>query len=145
MDLSHGIPVRVQMETWVSQDEHQEHHQFDEPGQLVKLGDALYVRYVEPTEDHMPVTVKIKGDNAVELTRGSADGDTRLHMQFIAEKEVTAQYRTPYGVIPVTTITPRMDVVIEDNQASGQVYVEYRLIADNQPIGDYRMRLIFGA
>ncbi|WP_125570358.1 DUF1934 domain-containing protein [Lacticaseibacillus songhuajiangensis] len=145
MDMSRGVPVRVQMETWVEQDGQQEHHQYDEPGQMVQLGNTIYIRYVEPDQDHLPVTVKIKGDNNVELTRGSNQGDTRLHLQFIAEKQVHAQYRTPYGVIPVDTITPRIDVAYTLEPVNGQVYVEYRLIANNEHLGDYRMRLIFSA
>lgn len=145
MDMAQGIPVRVQLETWVTQDGNQEHHQFDEPGQMVRIGDTVYVRYTEPDGDQLPVTVKIKGDAQIGLTRGSSDSDTHMHLDFIAEKEVEAQYRTPYGIIPVSTVTPRIDVVFTTDPLGGQVYVEYRLKANGEHLGDYRMRLLFNA
>ncbi len=145
MDMTRGIPVRVQLETWVTQNGEQEHHQFDEPGQMVRMGETVYVRYVEPDGEKLPVTVKIKGDNQIGLTRGSHDSQTHTHMDFIAEKEVETQYKTPYGMIPVTTITPRMDVVFTTEPVGGQAYVEYRLQANGQHLGDYRMRLLFNA
>jgi uncharacterized beta-barrel protein YwiB (DUF1934 family) len=145
MDMTKGIPVRVQLETWVTQDGQAEHHQFDEAGQMVQIGDTIYVRYTEPTGDKLPVTIKIKGDNQVGLTRGSSDGTTHMHMDFMAEKEIQAQYRTPYGIIPVSTVTPRLDVLFTTEPLSGQVYLEYRLKANGEHLGDYRMRLLFTA
>lgn len=145
MDMTNGIPVRVQLEAWVTQAGQQEHHAFDEQGQLVQLGDTIYIRYTEPTGDKVPVTVKLKGQNQIGLTRGSSDSDTHMHLDFIAEKEIQAQYRTPYGIIPVSTITPRMDVLVNSMPLSGQAYVEYRLKANGDIVGDYRMRLIFNA
>lgn len=91
------------------------------------------------------MTVKIKGDKQVGLSRGSSAGDTHMHMDFIAEKEIVAHYRTPYGIIPVSTITPRLDAVFTTEPLGGQVYVEYRLKANGQILGDYRMRLLFTA
>lgn len=145
MDISHGVPVQVHVETWVDQDGEKEHHRFDEPGQVVQMGDTCYVRYVEPGDEGLPVTFKIQGDSAVTLIRGSSNSDTHVRLQFIAEKQVLAQYHTPYGVIPVETITPRMDIALNREASSGEAYIEYRLNASDQHIGDYRLRLHFGA
>ncbi|WP_155287077.1 DUF1934 domain-containing protein [Lacticaseibacillus zhaodongensis] len=145
MDMSRGVPVQVHVETWVDQDGEKEHHQFDEPGQVVQLGDTWYVRYIEPGDEHLPVTFKIQGTEAVTLIRGSSNNDTHVRLQFIAEKQVTAQYHTPYGVIPVETITPRMDVALNNEPTGGEAYIEYRLSANGQHIGDYRLRLLFNA
>lgn len=144
MDLTRGIPVRVQLETWVTQEGQQEHHQFDEPGQLARIGETLYIRYVEPGEEQMQVTVKVK-PGAVELSRRNASDTTRLHLEFVAGKEVVAQYRTPYGLIPVSTVTPQLDVAIEEETGSGQIDVTYRLTANGDHLGDYRLHLLFNA
>nr|WP_263848870.1 DUF1934 domain-containing protein [Lacticaseibacillus thailandensis] len=77
------------------------------------------------------------------LTRGNAETDTRLQLQFEAEKAVVARYTTPYGIIPVQTITPRMDVAYTSAPLNGEVYIEYRLDANKQHLGDYRLHLNF--
>lgn len=147
MDMTRGVPVQIHLETWVNQDGNNEHHEFNEPGQLVQMGDTLYVRYREQTDGDatVPVTFKIAGTDSVMLTRGTAETDTRLQLQFEAEKAVVARYTTPYGVIPVQTVTPRMDVVFTDDPLNGEVYIEYRLDANQQHLGDYRLHLNFTA
>ncbi|HAJ53850.1 MAG TPA: DUF1934 domain-containing protein, partial [Lactobacillus sp.] len=64
----------------------------------------LYIRYQEVDEDagtSMPVTMKLRDDGDIQLSRGSSNGDTQLKLFFANEKRVLTRYRTPYGIIPV--------------------------------------------
>lgn len=148
MDLTHGIPITIHLETYVSQDDNDEKHVFDEPGTLVQLGDTLYIRYREINKEERtdyPVTLKLRGDGDVQLTRGASDGDTQLKLHFANERRILTRYRTPYGIIPVETVTPRIDVRMTENPLAGEIYIEYQLFANQQHLGDYRLRLIFKA
>ena len=41
MDLSHGIPVSIHLETYVTQEGETEEHVFNEPGTIVELNDTI--------------------------------------------------------------------------------------------------------
>ncbi|KRO17280.1 DUF1934 domain-containing protein [Lacticaseibacillus saniviri] len=148
MDLSSGIPIQIHLETYVTQEGETEQHLFDEPGTLVQMGDNLYIRYQETDEESgttYPVTLKVQGDGDIQLSRGASDSDTQLKLHFVNERRIITRYRTPYGVIPVETATPRIDMEFTDDPVSGEIYVEYQLFANEQHLGDYRMRLLFNA
>ncbi|KRM71269.1 DUF1934 domain-containing protein [Lacticaseibacillus brantae] len=148
MDQTQGIPVQIHLETFVTQEGETEQNIFDEPGTVVQLGDALYIRYQETndeTGESMPVTLKIKSSDDVSLSRGSSEGDTQLKLHFVNERRIVTRYRTPYGIIPVETATPRIDMQLRDNPLGGEVYIEYQLFANNDLVGNYRLRLIFNA
>ena len=112
------------------------------------MGNALYIRYQEVDEDagtSMPVTMKLREDGDIQLSRGSSNGDTQLKLFFADEKRVLTRYRTPYGIIPVETVTPRIDVRMTTEPVAGEIYVEYELFANRQHLGNYRLRLQFKA
>lgn len=148
MDLTHGIPITLHLETYVTQENETEKHQFDEPGTLVQLGDTLYLRYREIDPEagtDYPVTMKLRGTGDLQLTRGGSEDDTQLKLHFANERRILTRYRTPYGIIPVETITPRLDVRLTDAPLAGEIYVEYQLNANGDHLGDYRLLLQFSA
>lgn len=49
-----GIPVKVHLETQIQQDGQLEKHVFDEDGQVVKMGESLYLRYLEHGGEQAP-------------------------------------------------------------------------------------------
>ncbi|MFD1486061.1 DUF1934 domain-containing protein [Lacticaseibacillus baoqingensis] len=148
MDLSRGIPVTIHLETYVTQDDQSEEHVFDETGSLVELNDTLYIRYRELNEAEgtdYPVTLKLRGDGDIQLTRGGSEDDMQLKLHFANERRILTRYRTPYGIIPVETVTPRLDVRLTEAPLAGEIYVEYQLFANGDHLGNYRMRLQFTA
>lgn len=148
MDLTRGIPVNIHLETYVTQEGETEEHVFDELGSLVELNDTLYIRYREINEEegtNYPVTLKLRGDGDIQLTRGGSEDDIQLKLHFANEKRILTRYRTPYGVLPVETVTPRLDVRLTEEPLAGEIYVEYELFANGDHIGNYRMRLQFAA
>lgn len=148
MDLSRGIPVTIHLQTYVTQEGQTEEHVFDEPGSVVELNDTLYIRYREINEEehtNYPVTLKLRGDGDVQLTRGGSEDDMQLKLHFANEKRILTRYRTPYGMIPVETVTPRLDVRITNTPLAGEIYIEYELFANGDHLGNYRMNLQFMA
>lgn len=148
MDLSHGVPVQVHLETFVTQEAETENHVFDEPGTVVQMGDTLYIRYREVNEEEhtdYPVTLKLRADGSVQLSRGSSEDDTHLRLHFANNRRILTRYRTPYGIIPVETVTPRLDVRLTTEPLAGEIYIEYELFGNGDHLGNYRMRLLFNA
>ena len=77
MNINEGIPAKIKVQTKVTQNNETEDFVFDLPGQVVKMGDTLYIRYKEIQQDgqEVPVTVKVMPDSQVQLIRS---GETRM-------------------------------------------------------------------
>ena len=55
MSLKKGMPIEFQLETLVKQEGEQESFLYEGMGQIVEMGDWLYLRYIE-AETAIPVT-----------------------------------------------------------------------------------------
>ncbi|WP_439646260.1 DUF1934 domain-containing protein [Secundilactobacillus odoratitofui] len=97
-DLSTSIPVGIHLTTHTVQDGQTSDYALDVEGQIVQIGETIYLRYQEPESDEqpssVPVTIKFLPNGDVSLTR---NGENRLRMHFSAGKRVRATYRTPYA------------------------------------------------
>ena len=84
MNINEGIPAKIKVQTKVTQNNETEDFVFDLPGQVVKMGDTLYIRYKEIQQDgqEVPVTVKVMPDSQVQLIRS---GETRMRMRYARE------------------------------------------------------------
>ena len=81
MKINEGIPAKINVQTKVTQNNETEDFVFDLPGQVVKMGDTLYIRYkeIQPDGQEIPVTVKVTPDSQVQLIRS---GEARMRMRF---------------------------------------------------------------
>lgn len=142
---SASVPVAIHLQTRIKQEENVSDYRLDVDGQLVQMGDNLYLRYLEPDEetgDKTPVTMKFTPDGAVHLTR---NGEAELRLHFISGKRVTARYRTPYGIMPIETVTPFLEADFQERPFSGNVKIDYLLYAGEELVGNYKIRLQFTA
>ncbi|HAT54152.1 MAG TPA: DUF1934 domain-containing protein [Lactobacillus sp.] len=135
--------VTVHLLTNITQDDQTEQFDFDLPGRLVIVNGNVYLRYVEDDNGQpTPVTFKLNGQNDVTLTRSGENG---LKLHFLTGKAVTTQYRTPYGTMAVEVATSGLSVRLSDDLSAGRIAVDYQLLAGEQLIGDYQIRLHFTA
>lgn len=145
MDLSTGVPVSIQLKTIVQQGNEQKDFFFDLEGQLVKMGDTLYIRYkeelLEDTEP-TPVTIKIEPDGHVQLIRA---GELRMRLRFGCQEKLDTSYRTPYGLLQISTFTHNLRVSLKDQPMSGKILVDYDLYSQTERIGEYHLELEFTA
>ena len=145
MDLSTGVPVSIQLNTIVQQGNEQKDFFFDLEGQLVKMGDTLYIRYkeelLEDTEP-TPVTIKIEPDGHVQLIRA---GELRMRLRFGYQEKLDTSYRTPYGLLQISTFTHNLRVSLKDQPMSGKILVDYDLYSQTERIGEYHLELEFTA
>ena len=137
-------PIKLHLHTSIIQADQQEEHTFDENGEITQVGNALYIRYFETSEGQgLPVMVKIANDGTVQLTRGNSKTDTQVKLYFNSNTPTLANYRTPYGRLPIKVVTNHLVVKIKEKPLSGEVNVMYQLFDQEQNIGDYRLRLLF--
>lgn len=117
----------------------------DVPGQFFNMGKTIYLRYQEKLKDQDPamVTFKINAVGEIQLTR--QQGQNRSQMFFVVNKKLEARYQTPYGVVPLITVTPKMNVTLSEYPVSGKVSIDYDLISNGQELGEYKIRLHFTA
>ncbi|MGM9903750.1 DUF1934 domain-containing protein [Enterococcus hirae] len=144
MERSQGVPISIQLRTKVTQQgEHQDFY-FDLKGQMVKIGDTLYIRYKEIQEElaDVPVTIKILPDGNVQLIRA---GEMRMRLKFAYRERLETSYRTPYGMIQVDTFTKKLHVSLKDRPTAGKVMIDYDLFMGLEKIGEYELRLDFTA
>lgn len=144
MELKRGLPISIKLATKVSQHGETQDFLFDLQGQLVQIGDTLYLRYQELQEDgsEIPVTIKIMPDGVVQLTRA---GEMRLRLKFVYKEKVETTYNTPYGMMFFGTFTKNLHVSLKDQPTAGQIYVDYDLYMGDERVGEYQISLDFTA
>lgn len=133
----------IQVKTEVFQENELKEYYFEEKGQVIRIGDALYVRYeeiMEGVDTPVPVTLKINPDGSVQLIRA---GDVRMRLTFAYQEERETAYHTPYGAMQIRTFTNKMRVSLKDLPFSGEVTVDYDLFGGSEKIGVYHLSLKF--
>ena len=141
-----SMPVKLHLETQITQDGQVESHVFDETGQLVKMGETLYLRYIEHVgQQAVAVRFKIDPVGHVQLSRGAAKDETQLQLYFREAEQMVSIYQTQYGRMPVVTTTNQLALTLKDQPLSGELTNQYQLEISQQMVGDYKLRLIFTA
>ncbi len=137
-------PIKLHLHTSIDQAGQHEEHTFDENGEVTQVGSSLYIRYFETSEGQgLPVMVKVASDGTVQLSRGNSKTDSQVKLYFNSKVPTLANYRTPYGRIPLKTVTNNLVVKIKAQPLSGEINLMYQLFDQEQNIGDYRLRLLF--
>lgn len=138
---NNGIPVNIQLKTQITQDGQSEQFEFDEQGTFLQMGQTLYLRYVEHDLEgnETPVTFKITSTE-VQLTRQTGQ-DVRL--RFVPGRSVNTRYFTPAGSMAITVATQRIVLNLTNNNLTGQLAIDYVLITNGNPVGDYQIRLSY--
>ncbi|KAF1303445.1 MULTISPECIES: DUF1934 domain-containing protein [Enterococcus] len=143
MDVTNGLPISIKLATKVRQKGEVQDFLFDLQGQMVRMGDTLYIRYKEVQDnEEVPVTIKIMPDGAVQLTRA---GEMRMRLKFVYREKMETSYKTPYGMMFFSTFTKDLHVSLKDRPTAGTVFVAYDLFMADEKIGEYQISLDFTA
>lgn len=145
MDLAKGVPVKIHLETQVRQNNEVEEFLFDVAGQVIRMGDTLYIRYKEEQTDGqkaVPVTMKVFPDGTIQLIRS---GEMRLRLRFVYRQRYETTYQTPYGLMFFSTYTRDLHFSLADRPTSGKVRISYDLFMAKEKIGEYQLALDFSA
>lgn len=144
MDLTKGIPVAIRLKTEVTQNNELQEFLLELSGQVVKMGDTLYIRYkeVQENQSEVPVTMKLLPDGTIQLIRS---GEMRLRLKFVYREKADTSYQTPYGVMFFSTYTNNLHFSLTDQPTSGKVSIDYDLFTAGDKIGEYKLSLEFTA
>lgn len=140
-----SIPVEIKIRTEMFQNDEMNEHFVEVTGQMVRIGEVLYLRYeevLEGVETPVPVTLKILPDGKVELIRA---GDLRMKLRFHYQESQETHYKSPYGTLYISTYTNNIRVSLKDRPYSGQVVIDYDLFAGEEKLGVYHLDLTFTA
>lgn len=142
MDLTKGMPAKIQVQTTITQNKQTDSFVFDEKGKVVQMGSSYYIRYEEKYngQENIPVTFKIEADGVVTLIRR---GELTTHLKFEQGKSYETLYRTPQGNMYVDTVTRELRISYRDNPFSGRVQVTYDLFVGKEKLGEYKLELHF--
>ncbi|OJG84563.1 hypothetical protein RV13_GL001818 [Enterococcus raffinosus] len=140
--INEGIPAKINVQTKVTQNNETEDFVFDLPGQVVKMGDTLYIRYkeIQPDGQEIPVTVKVTPDSQVQLIRS---GEARMRMRFAYREKMDTTYKTPFGIFMISTYAKNLHVSLKDRPFSGIITIDYALYMKEEKVGDYHLVLEF--
>lgn len=145
MEERKSVPVAIKVKTEVFQEQELKEYFLEEEGQVVRIGEVLYIRYnevMEGIEEKVPVTMKILPDGSVQLIRA---GDVRMRLKFEYQKALETNYQTPFGVMWIKTFTNNIRVSLKDRPFSGNVVIDYDLYGGEEKIGVYHLELSFTA
>ncbi|MFT8425485.1 MAG: DUF1934 domain-containing protein [Liquorilactobacillus sp.] len=140
--MSNGTAILITLQTFTKQEGTVSKYNRKFEGRLFQMGNSIYLRYTEDDNNETAVvTFKINNDGSIQLTRKSKTMRTQLF--FEDNKRISATYRTPYGEIPIETVTPSLNVNISDLPLAGAVRVDYLLYSGGKLLGEYKIRLQF--
>ncbi|MDI6495188.1 DUF1934 domain-containing protein [Leuconostoc lactis] len=135
--------VQLSLTTTVRQDDDVETFNFDTEGELLVKNDHVYLRYTENiAEQQTKVRFKFEPDS-VRLHR-TGDGQ-QTQLVFVLDQQVPAFYQTPAGQMHLATYTTQLQTAIDSEKAQGKIAIDYQLIANDQIVGEYALRLQFQA
>lgn len=135
--------VQLSLTTTVRQDDDVETFNFDTEGELLVKNDHVYLCYTENiAEQQTKVRFKFEPDS-VRLHR-TGDGQ-QTQLVFALEQQVPAFYQTPAGQMHLATYTTQLQTAIDPEKAQGKIAIDYQLIANDQIVGEYALRLQFQA
>jgi len=145
MEVKNGTPVSIQLRTEVFQENEKTEYFFDLDGQLVQMGDTLYIRYMEQLEgvaEKIPVTIKVEPDGSVHLLRGGA---IRTRLKFTYQERRETNYQTEFGMLQIATFTTNLRVSLKDRPVSGSILIDYDILAGDDKLGVYHFEMTFTA
>ncbi len=145
MEERKSIPVMIKLKTEVFQENEFKEFFLEEEGQIVRIGEVLYIRYnelLDGVDNKVSVTMKILADGSVQLIRA---GEVRMKLKFDYQKYNETNYQTPFGNMIIRTFTNNIRVSLKDRPYSGQVTIDYDLYGGEETIGVYHLELNFTA
>lgn len=143
MNYSQGTPISINLRTKVKQNGEEQDFYFDLKGQMVKIGDTLYIRYQEIQKENknpVPVTIKLMPNGYVQLIRSD---EMRMRLNFGFKERLETIYRTPYGILQIETFTKELLISLKDRPTAGNVRIDYDLFMGIEKVGEYYLTLDF--
>lgn len=135
-----GRPVKIKVRTVISNGNEKETFELTTFGRYYEKSSAAYLQYEEVLEEGtVQSTVKIAEDHTTILRKGPVS----MKMVFRRDKELEGRYRTPFGMIDISTYTKDLDHSFEKKEKKGFVQIIYDLKMQGSHAGTYDLQVLF--
>lgn len=143
---NNSIDINVNLSIETFQEGNLTRTKIAEPGKFTQIGKSIYLRFNESLENgaKASILVKVAGDGEIHVKRVAKDTNLSSLLYFTHQKHDNGQLETEYGVLPLDTFTKDSQIEIVSKPLSGKINIDYDLVYDNNVIGNYKFRLIFG-
>lgn len=141
LPVGKGTVMEYRLETKIEQDGQHEVFVYEGQGQIVQMGEWLYLRY-EEAETLNKVIIKISRAGKFTIIRRAGE-ELLSRLSFDSERLGTAQIPTQAGVVEIATETKQMLQNYKQHPFSGFVQVLYTIGTGTQTLGNYEMSLQF--
>ncbi|USS87886.1 DUF1934 domain-containing protein [Fructilactobacillus hinvesii] len=135
-----GKPIHIEGQTILHQGDNEEHHHFEAAGQLLQLGETVYLRFNETLDADVPVTYKIDGPDSVRISRR---GESQLTLHLIAGQRTQNVDVTPYGKLQLEAEASAVQAELDLESLQGTVRADYRIFTNDEEVGNHQIRLQF--
>lgn len=133
--------MEYRLETKIVQDGQQEVFVYEGQGQIVQMGEWLYLRY-EESGTQSKVTIKLSRVGKMTVIRRQGE-ELLSRLAFDSEGRGSAQIPTQAGLVEIETETKQMLQNYKEHPFSGYVQVMYTIGTGEQSLGNYEMSLQF--
>lgn len=135
-----GMPVKIKVKTVISNGNEKETFELTTIGRYYEKSHSAYLQYEEILEEGtIRSTVKIAEDRTTILRKGPVS----MKMVFQRKEEIEGRYRTPYGLIDMSTYTKDLAYSYEEKEKKGFVQIIYDLKMQGSHAGTYDLQLLF--
>lgn len=141
LPVEKGTVMEYRLETRIEQDGKQEIFVYEGQGQIVQMGEWLYLRYDE-NETQNKVTIKLSRAGKMTIIRRQGE-ELLSRLSFDSKQTGSAQIPTQAGVLEIELETKKMLQNYKETPFSGLVEVVYTIGKDEQALGNYELSLQF--
>ncbi len=131
------IPVEVDLHTKIIGSGGAEDTKLSSNGTLHRKNDAVYLRYEEVINETEKVgtTIKILADEITIIRKGAVS----MRQRFSPGTEKEGTYESPYGPIPISTKTDKIDFDWNEKVQTGYLSMDYQVLFQGEEAGYHHM------
>lgn len=130
--------IRLTIETTITADSTRDHSRLVVNGTIYSKGDTTFCTYTEATENgEVNHTIKIDA-HSMTISR---IGAVSMRQRFIPSQKTEGMYKTPYGSLPVTTLTKKTQFTWDDERTQGTLLLAYDLWLQGNYTGFYTVKI----
>lgn len=141
MPIEKGTQMEYRLETIIEQEGERQIFLFEGSGQIVRMGEWLYLRYQEEGTDNK-VTIKLSQAGKMTIIR-RAGNELSSRMSFETSGKGSALLPTPAGMLEMETTTHRLFQQYQEKPFAGTVQLDYTIGNADQLLGKYGISLHF--
>lgn len=137
-----GIAVAVSMKTEITGGEAEQVITTAGDGRIFRKDSGLFLQFKEQSEEVGSVNQVVKLDDSQSVTI-IRQGEVSMKQLFLQGKKTEGVYRSPYGIMLMTTETKNIHIAIDEQEVKGTIQLSYQLYMQDEFAGNYGVTIQF--